>query len=71
MFSVVLFSAGAFIVTLVALLFAVRKSGALRQRARAAEKQNTANRKAHEIQNRVAVNSRFRERVRRYFDDRT
>lgn len=55
-------------VALAALYFAVKQGGKWKQRALSAENQNRNNRKAHDIQNDVALNSDFRERVRRHFD---
>ncbi|GEM_PF-3563821 len=42
--------------------------GKWRERARSAGKRNEANRKAHDIQSRVAIDPAYRERVRRFFD---
>lgn len=51
-----------------ALIIAIAGRARWRQRARMAEKQNEANRKAHDVQNRVITDRNFRQRVRRYFD---
>ncbi|PJB73185.1 MAG: hypothetical protein CO093_01270 [Alphaproteobacteria bacterium CG_4_9_14_3_um_filter_47_13] len=51
-----------------AVFFAFYQGGKWRHRARIAEAQNEANRKALEIQNDVALDSSYRERVRRHFD---
>ena len=56
------------IIALAAVFLGFYQSGTWRQRARSAEQQNDANRRAHEIQNDVAGDSVYRERVRREFD---
>lgn len=53
---------------LVLLAVAWSQRGKWRERARAAEMRNDTDRKAHEIQNRVAADPAYRERVRRHFD---
>ncbi|MCB9996600.1 MAG: hypothetical protein H6869_09210 [Rhodospirillales bacterium] len=63
-------SAGLFLIAFVltAWGFALRRSAKWRERARAAEDQNARNRKAHAIQNDIARDPAYRERVRRTFD---
>lgn len=53
---------------LAAIFVAFHERGKWRERARAAEKENEARRKAHEVQNDVVTDPGFRERVRRHFD---
>lgn len=53
---------------LAALVFVLRRGGMWRQRARAAEKVSEEIRRARKVQDKVARDPDFRERVRRAFD---